>query len=163
MLIQLEQIPEGTAVSRTLSASGDENQDSGKNYFYSSITTPTRIRLMATNPSTQFIFPLSSHQSCHQCDPCHQYHVTNVMWCHQCHPWPYTAGCRLGQRKEGRKEGVALICCDDHRPVSLVIIIPLIIVSRYPMLCHVSHHLSRIHDSWHAPMPFHPRLVTQPL
>jgi len=28
MLIQLEQIPEGTAVSRTLSASGDENQDS---------------------------------------------------------------------------------------------------------------------------------------
>ena len=35
MLIQLEQIPEGTAVSRTLSASGDENQDSG-NYFYQS-------------------------------------------------------------------------------------------------------------------------------
>ena len=30
MLIQLEKIPEGKAVAKTLSGSGDENKDSGK-------------------------------------------------------------------------------------------------------------------------------------
>ena len=33
MLIQLEKIPEGKAVAKTLSGSGDENKDSGKPAF----------------------------------------------------------------------------------------------------------------------------------
>ena len=64
MLIQLEKIPEGKAVAKTLSGSGDENKDSGKPAFsFSSIATPTstRTRALATDLFTVYVLRSNYH------------------------------------------------------------------------------------------------------